>query len=77
MASSKTPWVLGYVTIKQAKLSLCSSAFARKSAISILPLASQAVTITFMPAITAEAGFVPCAEDGISAIFRCESPLEA
>ena len=30
-----------------------------------------------MPAMTAEAGFVPCAEEGIKAIFRCESPLDA
>ena len=43
----------------------------------MLPCASQGVTITFMPAITAEAGFVPCAEEGISAMLRCESPREA
>ena len=77
MLSSNTPCVLGYVIIKQAKLSLCSSAFARSSATSIFPFASQGVTITFMPAITAEAGLVPCAEEGISAMLRCESPREA
>ncbi|KAF4531303.1 hypothetical protein B566_EDAN019406, partial [Ephemera danica] len=55
----------------------CSIALARKSATSILPFSSHFVTTTFMPAITAEAGFVPCADDGIKAIFLCKSPREA
>ena len=31
---------------------------------SMFPWSSQPTTTTFMPAMTAEAGLVPCAEDG-------------
>ena len=40
----------------------------------MLPLASQATTTTFSPAMTALAGFVPWAECGIRQTFRCPSP---
>ena len=55
--------------IRAAKLSLCSMALAFKSLISILPSSDALVTITFIPAITALAGLVPCAEEGIRHIF--------
>ena len=32
-------------------------------------------TTTFMPAITADAALVPCAEEGIRQTVRCSSPL--
>ena len=47
----------------------CNSAFSRKSSTSIFPFSAVLVTITFIPAITAEAGLVPCAEEGINTIF--------
>ena len=52
-------------------------AFSFKSERSILPNSSQLITTIFIPAITAEAGFVPCADDGISAMLRCKSPRSA
>ena len=36
----------------------------------MLPNSSVLTTTTFIPAITAEAGFVPWAEEGIKQIFR-------
>ena len=66
---SKTPWVDGYVTIKAAKFSLYCSAFSFNSFSLIFPWLSVPITTTFMPAITAEAGLVPWAEDGIKHIF--------
>ena len=50
-------------------------ALALKSSTSILPRSSVLVTTTFIPAITAEAGLVPCADAGIKQIFLCEFPL--
>ena len=47
---------------------------ARRSSISTLPRASQAVTNTRMPAMLAVAGLVPWAEDGIRQISRRSSP---
>ena len=41
----------------------------------MLPCLSHATTTTFMPAIIAEAGFVPWADDGINAIFLLSFPL--
>ena len=73
--SSKTPCVEGYVTIKAASLSLCSVAFSLRSSRSIFPYSSHLIITTFIPAITALAGFVPCADDGIRQIFLCSSPL--
>src|SRR5215475_10999904 len=43
------------------------SAFLRKSARSTLPSLSQLTTTTFIPAICADAGLVPWADDGIGA----------
>jgi hypothetical protein len=72
--SSKTPYVEGYVTISAARLALCSSAFAKRSALSTLPSASEATTTTRIPAITAEAGLVPCADTGMRHTLRWPSP---
>ncbi len=41
---------------------------------SMLPWSSVLTTTTFMPAICAEAGLVPCAEDGIRQTSRWPSP---
>ena len=41
------------------------------------PRASQATTTTSMPTIAAEAGLVPCAEEGIRHTLRCGSPRAA
>src|SRR5690554_7235067 len=40
---------------------------------SIFPSSSHFVTTTWNPAITAEAGLVPCAEEGIKQIFLWDS----
>ena len=69
IASSKTPCVEGYVTINPPKMSLFSSATFLSSSTFMLPFSSQLVTTTLKPAITAEAGFVPCADEGIIIIF--------
>ena len=45
------------------------------SAKSIFPLSSHLVITIFIPAIAADAGFVPCAEDGIKATLRCVFPF--
>ena len=50
------------------------SALAVRSARSILPCGSYSTTSTSMPAMCAEAGFVPCAEEGIRQTLRCGSP---
>ena len=39
--------------------------------------ASQATTTTSMPTMLAEAGLVPCAEEGIRQTLRCVSPRAA
>src|SRR5205823_10965370 len=64
IVGSKTPCVEGYVTINAARSRACSSAFARRSARSISPSFKHATERTLKPAITALAGFVPCAEVG-------------
>ena len=46
-----------------------SAILALISATETLPFSSQSITTTFMPAITADAAFVPCALDGIKQIF--------
>ena len=53
-----------------ARFWLLSSTLSFKSVKSIFPLSSHLTTTTFIPAITALAGFVPCAEEGIKKIFR-------
>ena len=45
-----------------ARSSACSSALPRRSSRSTLPPSSQATTTTFIPAITALAALVPCAD---------------
>lgn len=50
------------------------SIFARRSSTSISPSSAVFTTTTFMPAMTALAAFVPCAEDGIRHTVRCSSP---
>ena len=77
IASSNTPCVLGYVTISAARLAECSAAFALRSATSMLPFASVFTTTTCMPAITALAGLVPCADCGIRQTVRCVSPRDS
>ena len=54
-----------------------ASAFARRSATSMLPFASVFTTTTFIPAITALAGLVPCADCGIRHTLRCASPRDS
>ena len=44
------------------------AAFSHRSFKSMLPFLSQFTGITFMPAICADAGFVPCADSGIKHI---------
>ena len=75
MASSKTPWVEGYVTISAARRSPACAILACKSSKSTLPCASDFTTTTSIPTILAEAGFVPCADEGIRQISRCDWPL--
>ena len=53
-----------------ASRSACWSTLARRSARSTLPASSQATTTTRMPAMTALAAFVPCAELGIRQTSR-------
>ena len=43
---------------------------------SMLPDSSVATTTTRMPAITADAAFVPWADAGMRQTSRCESPRE-
>ena len=62
------------MTIKAARLPAWRAAFARKSATSMLPAASQRTGITFIPAIAALAGLVPCADCGIRHTLRHASP---
>ncbi|MNR18959.1 hypothetical protein D3C85_1357210 [compost metagenome] len=57
-----------------ARFWLCCSAFFARSCRSTLPSASHATTTTFMPAIWADAGLVPCADEGIRQMSRCASP---
>jgi hypothetical protein len=77
MVSSNTPCVLGYVTMRHDNSLLFASALARRSATSMLPFVSHATATTFMPAMTALAGFVPCAEVGIKQTLRCASPRDS
>jgi hypothetical protein len=72
--SSNTPCVDGYVTIKQESWSLYCSAFALRSATSIFPSSSDFTITTSIAAITALAGFVPCADAGINETVLCKSP---
>mmetsp|Transcript_2252 Transcript_2252/g.3947 ORF Transcript_2252/g.3947 Transcript_2252/m.3947 type:complete len:210 (-) Transcript_2252:1252-1881(-) len=73
--SSNTPKVLGYVTMNAATFSLCFSTFALKSSKSIFPSSSLSTTTTFIPAMVALAGLVPCALLGIRQTLRCPCPI--
>src|SRR5205823_10202779 len=53
------------------------SALARRSARSMSPSFKQATDTTLNPAMTALAGFVPCADVGMRHTLRCASPREA
>jgi hypothetical protein len=75
IVDSNTPCVDGYVIISAPSLSLCVSAFSLRSAMSTLPPSSVFTTTTSMPAMTALAGFVPCADLGIRHTVLCPSPL--
>ena len=77
IASSKTPCVEGYVIIKPAKESFKAIAFSLNSSTFTFPFSSQPVNTISNPAITAEAGFVPCAEVGIIILLRFISPLDS
>ena len=45
-------------------------AFSAKSSLEIFPCLSHSTITTFNPAMTADAGLVPCADAGIKHIFR-------
>mmetsp|Transcript_10811 Transcript_10811/g.35495 ORF Transcript_10811/g.35495 Transcript_10811/m.35495 type:complete len:296 (-) Transcript_10811:1721-2608(-) len=75
MVSSYTPCVLGYVTMRAARLSLCFSAAALSPSTSTLPSASVPMPTIFMPHIAALAGLVPCAEAGMMHTLRWWSPF--
>jgi hypothetical protein len=62
------------VIITAARRSEWASAFAFRSARSMFPSSSHFTTCTFIPAMTAEAGFVPWAEEGMRQTSRCASP---
>ena len=76
MVGSKTPCVDGYVIISAARREACCSALARRSPRSTSPASSTFTATTSMPAMTAEAGFVPCADVGIRHTVRASSPRE-
>lgn len=62
------------MTITAARLAAWAAALASRSAMSMLPWASQATATTRMPAITALAGLVPWALVGIRHTWRWPSP---
>ena len=64
MVSSNTPCVRRIRDHQRGKIILVRLGFGRRSATSMLPFASHATATTFIPAMTALAGFVPCAEVG-------------
>ena len=71
MFGSKSPNVLGIVSMKTQVSWLACSA---RSSRSTLPSASVFTVSTLRPAMAADAGLVPCAESGMSATLRCDSP---
>ena len=62
------------MTMIAARSSLRSLALASKSTKSIVPASVLFTTTTFIPAMTALAGFVPCADAGMRQTFLCCSP---
>jgi glycine dehydrogenase len=67
----------GIGAISAARSSACSFAFASRSAMSMSPASVFFTTTTFMPAITALAGFVPCADCGMRHTLRLASPRDS
>lgn len=59
IADSKTPWVDGYVIMADEMFPLCFAIYFFRSSTSMLPLSSDLIGTTFMPHMTAVAGFVP------------------
>jgi hypothetical protein len=57
-----------------ARFSPLALTLARRSSISISPVAAVLTTTTFSPAMAALAAFVPCAEAGIRQMLRDDSP---
>src|SRR5258708_4600764 len=72
--ASYTPCVDGYVIIRAASAEPCWLIFARRSARPTSRAESQDPTPPRMPAITADAALVPCADAGIRQTSRCPSP---
>ena len=77
MFCSYTPCVDGYVIINAASSFASKHALSLKSCISMLPSLSHLIPTTFIPAITADAGFVPCADSGIRHTLRLKSDLDS
>lgn len=63
------------MTISTASCSRCCSILTFRSSTSTSPSVSVLTTTTRMPAITAEAALVPCAEAGIRQTSRWVSPF--
>ncbi len=63
------------MTISTASSSPYCSILARRSSASTSPSSPVLTTTTFMPAMTALAALVPCAEDGMRQTVRWASPL--
>ncbi len=62
------------MAISAATRPACLSRASRSAFALTLPFSSQATTTTRSPAITADAAFVPCAEDGIRQMSRSPCP---
>jgi hypothetical protein len=71
MALSKRHVLKDKLPSKQI-IHLYISMFSLTSSTSILPFSIVLVTIIVIPAIAADAGFVPCAEAGIRQIVLCD-----
>ena len=76
IASSNTPCVDGIGHHQRRERVACAaSAFAREVGdVDVAAASSLFTTTTFMPAITALAGLVPCADCGMRQTSRCASP---
>ena len=73
ICSSNRPSVFGLVSIMPRTV---SSHAALSAARSTLPRASDGICTICSPIMPAEAGFVPCAESGISILIRLASPRD-
>ena len=72
MSSSYTPCVDGYVTMIAASRSRCSVDLRPQVVEVDRAVVGAPTTTTRMPAITADAALVPCADDGIRHTSRCD-----